>query len=786
MDKDKTATANFVKPILWLHANSPDSSMFYPYQVKIEKDTVLVQEIILEVNDVDDWQLTEIRFKAEGTGNEPVDIYRAFLVGPGYSQWKQYSQNDGLLRFIISKTIPKGQSVKFRLYYDYSHNLLEPVDTLKTYRVKINTTMVEAKPVHYENYQKLPSEWMFSNPIELANVINKTRKIGYVKIKDAAAQAKDGDQIEVGPGEYDEHSIKIGKKDVSVYSYKGLEFTIIKPTTADSSILCVEESGVSIRGFNINCGNGKEGIDSRDNRYLKIENCQFDIDDYCETGIYAVRTKNLEINDCTMQANNNALSGIWIGNCCNVTIQRVNVSFVKTIKDIDPVFNAIDGFECDSVSISHVLIRRCRNGIKFQKSSNVEIVTSFIRENLDDGISITDCKSIRIIGNKAESGGLLNNYKNGISLSNSDNCWIERNDIRFNQWGWISLYGGRGTFIRDNGIIGNPLHGTQGISISGGKGYISNNNSVCGNQVSRSLSGIFIKESRGDRIFCNDFFQNTFGVSLSGSNNIEILFNNIKENRHGISSENSTYTMRGNVVDDNGDETPGTNYSAHTGVHLFQSSARIIGNSIHNDNTDGIIFEQGSSGTVTDNMIYANQGAGLKNLDPSVTITATGNWWGDASGPAGIGPGKGDEVEGTVDFSNWLAEPLGVRVYVERDTVYARPASQDSLYVSFRNWRKARDVLNVTITDPLGWVSGPKQFQVTVVDSLPNAQTVIFAVPADAPAGASDQVTVRAVSQWDPSLQHEANLVIRSYTAVLRRIKITPDSVRFGQGHRRQ
>jgi len=38
-------------------------------------------------------------------------------------------------------------------------------------------------------------------------------------------------------------------------------------------------------------------------------------------------------------------------------------------------------------------------------------------------------------------------------------------------------------------------------------------------------------------------------------------------------------------------------------------------------------------------------------------VEARNNWWGDASGPGGIGPGSGDEISGTIAFDPWLTKP---------------------------------------------------------------------------------------------------------------------------------
>jgi hypothetical protein len=39
-------------------------------------------------------------------------------------------------------------------------------------------------------------------------------------------------------------------------------------------------------------------------------------------------------------------------------------------------------------------------------------------------------------------------------------------------------------------------------------------------------------------------------------------------------------------------------------------------------------------------------------------VNATNNWWGDATGPSGAGPGSGDKVSQYVDFKPWLTQPF--------------------------------------------------------------------------------------------------------------------------------
>jgi len=53
------------------------------------------------------------------------------------------------------------------------------------------------------------------------------------------------------------------------------------------------------------------------------------------------------------------------------------------------------------------------------------------------------------------------------------------------------------------------------------------------------------------------------------------------------------------------------------------------------------------------NNIYRNRDYGVSKAY-SPPVDATGNWWGDASGPSGVGPGSGDAVSGNVTYALWL------------------------------------------------------------------------------------------------------------------------------------
>ncbi len=82
---------------------------------------------------------------------------------------------------------------------------------------------------------------------------------------------------------------------------------------------------------------------------------------------------------------------------------------------------------------------------------------------------------------------------------------------------------------------------------------------------------------------------------------------------------------------------------------LTATGCRLIGNfgdGVEANHTAGIMIGQSE--------LFANLGNGIRD-GTSGAITATGNWWGAADGPGGVGPGSGDEVNGEVDYADFLA-----------------------------------------------------------------------------------------------------------------------------------
>ena len=86
------------------------------------------------------------------------------------------------------------------------------------------------------------------------------------------------------------------------------------------------------------------------------------------------------------------------------------------------------------------------------------------------------------------------------------------------------------------------------------------------------------------------------------------------------------------------------------------TAANISGNDITGNSTG--IFVGFDAMDVSAVFANLNNIAGNTNglISTNPMVDATGNWWGDASGPSGEGPGTGDAVSTNVDFCGWLIE----------------------------------------------------------------------------------------------------------------------------------
>jgi hypothetical protein len=95
-------------------------------------------------------------------------------------------------------------------------------------------------------------------------------------------------------------------------------------------------------------------------------------------------------------------------------------------------------------------------------------------------------------------------------------------------------------------------------------------------------------------------------------------------------------------------------YGVQDGVVLYNSNSSLEDCSISSNNRHGVYLDL-SPALIHYCGIWANTGDGIFNYTPVHVVNAEYNWWGDASGPGGVGPGAGDEISDGITYDPWLS-----------------------------------------------------------------------------------------------------------------------------------
>jgi hypothetical protein len=225
------------------------------------------------------------------------------------------------------------------------------------------------------------------------------------------------------------------------------------------------------------------------------------------------------------------------------------------------------------------------------------------------GNKIFDCKGN---GNNVFVWGAASNYH---ALGNSDYT---------------------GTVIEDNEIYGSHR---SGIEIAGGvdnltirDNTIRDNSGLSGEESNLKYgNGILVIRTTGDKVTGDAY----------GPDHLSIISNTITSNeKNGIymGPINSNHVITGNVMTDNGWD----------GVRLDLEESYHSGATPVYTRTEALVLNKNE-------VLNNDYGARVIGTPQNgFVLDARLNWWGDASGPGGEGPGSGDEVSANVMYCPWL------------------------------------------------------------------------------------------------------------------------------------
>ena len=141
------------------------------------------------------------------------------------------------------------------------------------------------------------------------------------------------------------------------------------------------------------------------------------------------------------------------------------------------------------------------------------------------------------------------------------------------------------------------------------------------------------------------------GIVVSGPDGHEIVGNTFTQNSIGVNVGNSQPAAKLKILNNRftqqGDFAIALNHDDSA-----SPSFNITGNQIES-NALGVLVLAGGTIEINENDIVDN-GVDANALS-SDTVDATSNWWGDATGPSGEGPGTGASVSQNVEFDPWLS-----------------------------------------------------------------------------------------------------------------------------------
>ena len=413
----------------------------------------------------------------------------------------------------------------------------------------------------------------------------------------------------------------------------------------------------------------------------KINYCPY----YKDAGftIFPVKNVNTGVGYCAIQV---AITAATAGDVIDVAagIYTENLSITKPL--------SIIGASRDNVIINAQLTSpQGGTGIAILNTNNVII----------KNITIKDAKSLA-------STNWDDNEAQGILISNSDNCLIDNVKLLNNGWYEIFLWNGSDHNTITNCVIDGKSSSSfstlDGIFSSGGPIIESGSNSIntyntfSNNSISNVVFGISLAGSSNTTVsgnIINPVFDITgggyfgYGINIFHSQNNSISRNVIDGNNHDAFYTNAIIGIRlrnangdypdgdnlsyagntsGNNIDGNtiknfinGTDGQGIKIQTYNISNPLVVSNNTFTNNIIKDNYTGIQFWDNvlfTGNEFSNNSITGNTSIGFENQG-SLTINASNNYWGDATGPHHTilnSAGLGNSVANNVSFIPWWCD----------------------------------------------------------------------------------------------------------------------------------
>ncbi len=785
MDRDKNVTANFDKIELSVSGSS-GKQVYCPAKIK-ENNMLVDLPFLVCASNADGWSLNKISFKASGSGHDADDISSVEVFKSGSRVYSgKFSADNGTIDVVFSPeiTIGAGQCVPFRLICNFNFDVSAyAIDQPRSFHIE--SFGVAAEPLTYEEGDIKGKAQ--NDSLVFARVFNSQGDY-FTTINEAvnSERTPEGGTCTVCQGEYHE-AVDIDKS-LTLQSNAGRGNTYIMGAKGSHTV-SISAKDAAVKGFSIR---GKDTAAAN------------------TAALFLDGADNAMISDNYID--NMFLAGLYLSNSSGAVIRDniiMNPSLCIFLKNagknqiLNNTFNGLPLTHTLYMEGSHENLIRGNSGhAKFDVKAESSDGNVFEENEKSDGavasdIELINCEQTTLSKNRLdEIGGLGNqhvlisaNILQSISLISVSHIDILENTFIQGHRG-ISLSMGEQARIFQNAI----RNGNGGMEISDMKHVEIRENQVRNND---SQAGIDINRSEHVEItHLNRIHQNgLWGISVFGCSNVLIRDNYITSHTEeheqlehtgiGIYAHGKCRQIKiiGNVLLENctsiytedckdlffAFNRESDALCLFTGVHLVNTSGEIYGNEITRNNGAGILLENGSEPLIRANNITENETAGIENLDATVTVDASGNWWGSGNGPA-----AGDVI-GNVDASTWLSLPADLLVRANADTFYIAAGERDSVFVSVINLDDPSDLFTISVTDQSGWILDSPAITSTG-DSTSVSLPLVFKVPGNVDPDVINRVVLSAASQ---ALNETARdtFYVAPYEPSLAELVITPDSL---------
>ena len=372
------------------------------------------------------------------------------------------------------------------------------------------------------------------------------------------------------------------------------------------------------------------------------------------------------------------------GGCTNtVTLNGMTIRNGKVTGDGGGIYNAAGSVNVDASNVSNNLAYNDGGGIFNRDTLNIQngsIIGGSGTRNwayVNGGGIFNSAGTVTVINsnvsnNTANSGGGIFNWEEGILIitnstiggAEAGNTASEEGGGIFNQYTGITTVNGSAisanTANYGGGIYNNGTLNIQGSSTIGGSG-VGNEASTSGGGIFNHTAGTITVEgsavSANTALFGGGIFNaatlTVQSVSTIGGAGAGNAANNYGG---GIYIETGgTTTVDGSTVSANTANNDGGIFNHSNNGTTMVTGSRIL-NNLATTNGGGVFNEWNVAWatSVTGSCIVGNSATSFFN-NQSAQQTATGNWWGAATGPNTPGA---DTVGGSVDTSGYLTEPI--------------------------------------------------------------------------------------------------------------------------------